>query len=297
MVRLDPLWVVIGIEALVLFVGLSAFLGYRLFIHSRHQRQQETALLKAIDTTIKLLKENISRIQEKDTETSMRKKGLELEIKIISTFRDSLKKGLIDRDSFNETFFEGSQKAVTEFIEWFKKFTEKKDEIITRARAALKQRDEALQKLQDALKKKKAQVEELIASAEKQKILFRRLQFVKQQNQKLKELIAQLKEKAREAEQLKEIVAALEATNRDLSTCVEILEQENTRLTEQLRQYQQMIQLFDESGQIIEKLKADKGLQEILQELKEKDEEIKRLRKELETLEKEYMSLYQRMAK
>lgn len=296
MVKIDPLWFILGIELLAVFAVSSLYLAYRLYTHSRHQKRQESVLLKAIDATLKLLKENISRTNERDTESSMRKKGLELEVQIIEALRDSLRKGLIDSESFNETFYEHSQKAVTDFITWFKAFTEKKDEIITKARVALKERDDALKKLQDALKKKKAQLEELIARAEAQKNILKKWQFIKEQNQKLKKMISELKIKAKEAEQLKEIVAALEATNRELTTCVEVLEEENTRLNQQLLQYRKMLELLDEGGQIIEKVQHSEGLQDLLLELKQKDEEIKKLRKELQTLEHEYMVLYQKMA-
>ncbi|RME67135.1 MAG: hypothetical protein D6778_03680 [Nitrospirae bacterium] len=293
---IDPLWFILGIELLAVLTGVSLYLGYKIYSQSRRRKREESVLLKAIDTTIKLLKENIGRVQERDTESSMRKKGLELEVQIIEALRDSLKKGLIDSESFNETFYEHSQKAVGEFITWFKAFTEKKDEIIARARAALKERDDALKKLQDALRKKKAQLQDLISKTETQKNILKRWQFIKEQNKKLKQMIEELKVKAQEAEQLKEIVSALEATNRELTTCVEVLEEENNRLTQQLIQYKKMLDILDESGQIIEKVQNSEGLQDLLLELKQKDEEIKRLRKELQTLEHEYMVLYQKMA-
>ncbi len=304
--RIDPFWLMVLAEFVLIFAGISLFL-YRKLLHIKNaQKTVEIekgpdfgALLLSLKREMVELENRIENIPEKEDNIfhiNLQRKIFELNLDLIKTFHDSLTQHT-ELDAIAESITTGFRKAVNKGLLWAKEIVEGKNQLIMQKELESIEKDDIIKKLQDKLRKQKQRLADLIGTQEMVDQLKKRIEFLKNRNKDLKEKLLKAKDSDDKDKAYQEIIEELEATNKELYLCVQTLEKENERLMNKIKEYEEGFHNINED--IVEIMKAGNGssvsseeIEKLKAEIQEKDKEIERLKTELENLEKEYTALY-----
>ena len=300
--RVDPFWIMVLVEFVLVFGGLSLYLGIRLWKGNKKcssreiiAKQDMSVLLDSLTEEMKVLEGKIESIPEKESNVfhiNLQRKIFELNLDLIKTLYESLTESN-DINAIAESITTGFRKTANRGLLWAKEVIEGKNEIIKKKELESIEKDEIIDKLQQKLRKQKQRLADLIGAQEMVEQLKKRINFLKERNKSLKEKLNEARESDDKDKAYSAIVEELEATNKELYLCVQTLEKENERLLRKIKEYEEGF--YEINKDIVEIIKTDNGssnFNDLKAEIEAKDREIERLKRELANLEKEYAALY-----
>ncbi|RMG68967.1 MAG: hypothetical protein D6710_09465 [Nitrospirae bacterium] len=307
--RIDPFYLMVMGEFLLIFLALTVYLFFRLKRASRAQRElivkAENPDLSILTNTFKKemeeLEARIEKIPEKDDNLfhiNLQRKIFELNLDFIKTIHDSIveSEGL---KALSESLTIGFRKAANRSLLWVKDIIEGKNQEIQLKSRESAEKDEIIERLGEKIHKQKQRLAELMGMQDMVEQLKKRVEFLKERNRELKSKLEEAKNSDDKDAAYQAIVEELEANNKDLLMCVQTLEKENERLMQKLREYEEGFNAINSDVNSI--VSASNGgadqaeINRLKEELQAKDKEIENLKTELENLEREYTALYKQV--
>ncbi len=306
--RIDPFYIMVMAEFIIIFAGLSIYLLIKL--KRAGEREKEliikiekpdfSPLTNALQEEMAELEGRIDKIPEKDDNIfniNLQRKIFELNLDFIKTINDSLTESN-DLKTIAESLTIGFRKAASRSLQWVKEIIEEKNEAIKQKTLESAEKDELIEKLEEKIQKQKHRLADLIGMQEMVEQLRKRVDFLRERNKELKNRLQEAKDSDDKDAAYQAIVEEMEANNRDLLMCVQTLEKENERLMEKLREYEEGFNAINSDVKNIVNSSdgaSSEEIERLKKELQSKEEENARLKSELENLEREYTALYKQV--
>jgi len=297
MLRIDPLLFSFLLEFLFIFLGLTIYL----FFKYRRQLLQSSLLPPNREWLIDFLGGQLGQMQETsmqaeeeggDIGATILEKGQLFKKRFLTAVLDELSqdgktqgKALWERlyDLFNQHLTESLEEIRTSLAGYVREDAYK----------------EEIDRLKSMVESQRRRIGELIDGQDRFNDLGKRFQSIREINQEIKESLKKLITEAQASEELKEMLRSLEQNNKELALCVQVLEMENERLFNEMKEiynrYQipeefvpkkEFDQLMAEKDQLLERISL------LERELATKIRSYKELQHNYQLLEEEYLSLY-----
>ncbi len=304
--KVDPFWLMVLSEFVLIFGGLSIYLYIknnrlkrRVIKEGKKDRLDLRGLLDCLSGEMNELQEKIENIPDKEDNMfhiNLQKKIFELNLDLIKTLYESITDNS-DINAIAESITTGFRKTANRGLLWAKEMIEGKDELIMKKEMESKEKDDIIDKLQQKLRKQKQRLADMLGAQEMVQQLRKRVEFLKERNRILKERLKEARNSEDKDRAYGEIIEELEATNKELYLCIQTLEKENERLMKKIKEYEEGFYNINED--IAEIIKTGNGsvssseeIERLKAEIQARDKEIERLKSELASLEKEYTALY-----
>ncbi len=307
--KIDPFYIMVMAEFLLIFAGLSVYLFIRLRRAGIREREliikiekpDFSPLTKALQEEMAELEERIDKIPEKEDNIfniNLQRKIFELNLDFVRTINQTLSESK-DLKSLSETLTVEFRKAASRSLQWVKDIIEEKNEAIKQKTLESAEKDELIEKLEEKIQKQKHRLADLIGMQEMVEQLKKRVDFLRERNKELKNRLQEAKDSDDKDAVYQAIVEEMEANNRDLLMCVQTLEKENERLMQKLREYEEGFNAINSDvSQIVSSsatASSSEEIERLKKELQSKEEENRKLKSELENLEREYTALYKQV--
>jgi len=308
MLRIDPLYILLLFEAVLLLGGGVIFLLYRIKKSGDRSPEKQLLDISHLMEAIHQQKEELEGKKEvfvdertEDTNILLQRKTFQFHHAFISEMIDALEKeDKAGIENLTEYLVRGIRETINRGILWVKEIIDEKDRAIEELRQELTVREGLIDQMKAAFIKQKYRIADLLSSQEMLQQIQKRFDLLRDRNRQLKEKLNNALSNLCGPEESSSLVEELEAANHELELCIETLEKENQRLQDRLSQYESGINEiegeFREFLTVPPEIPPDNGEIETLKaELAAREEELQNVRKEMEDLEKEYMVLYKQV--
>lgn len=304
MVEVDPLYILLLLEAVVLLAVAVAYMVYRGRRAAGGPRAVEMEdLIRAMETELLALKgevEGRSAEDPDDLEALLQRRIYELDYGFMTALYDALRKGGEGAEALTRSIRAGFRESAGKGLVWVKDVIGMKERVVSEAVEEAEEKGKALRRFQEAFKRQRRKMAELLGAQEMLEQVRKRFDRLRERNRELRDRLKGLKDPG-DVEELQRCLEEMENVNREMALCVETLEKENARLLARLGEYEEGMGEMERDLLVgVGTVPPDAaGLQERVRELeealREKDRELQGLRRELESLEKEYMVLYKQV--
>ncbi len=308
MLRIDPLYVLLLAEAVLLLGGGVLFLLYRMKKSGDRSPEKQVLDISYLLEAMHQQKEELEGRKEvfedertEDTNILLHRKTFQFHHAFLSEMIAALEKeektGI---ENLTEYLLRGIRETINRGILWVKEIIGEKDRTIEELRQELAAREGMTEQMKAAFIKQKHRIADLLSSQEMLRQIQKRFDFLRDRNSRLKEKLREALSNQCSPEEASRLAEELEAVNHELELCIETLEKENQRLQERLSQYESGISELE--GEFtgfltvpVEQAPSDGEVESLRQELSTREKELQELRKEMEDLEREYLVLYKQV--
>lgn len=307
MIRIDPLYIMLLAEAVMLLVGLSVYL------YIKAKRSHGGVEKSVIDIThlIEELHKEKEALEGKrevfedertdDTGILLHRKTFQMHHEFLKDMIETTERAEhTEIENLTEFLKRGIRETINRGILWVKEVIDAKDSRIAELEEELASREGTIEQMKAAFIKQKYKIADLLSSQEMLEQIQKRFDFLKERNKQLKEKLHKALSDKENKPADPALIEELETVNKELELCIETLEKENQRLQERLSQYENGINEMEENftefltGQDTAVSGSDEA-DALRKELEEKEKELEQLKKDMEDLEKEYMVLYKQV--
>jgi prefoldin subunit 5 len=310
MLRIDALYLLLLVEALVLMTALSLYLLYRMRTYRKMMKggnEEKEGVKKLIERQRDEKLEQVKMVSEEERSNPENMILRELQSSRLQLMNTVLE-GLGKRGENHGVLWETFCRAFEEIVKGILRDKRELLSEIDKFRTASKETDDSGEEIRE-LKAGASGQEKRIADLLLYKELFaesqRRLDAIHRNSKGLREKLVVIAEDAGVSESMKESLDSLDRNNKELQLCVDVLEKENDRLPKKISMWQAELQKVwqekDEGEAVVQgeygKIREEKELlkaktRELEETIEKKDREIAALQKKFESLEAEYMVLY-----
>ena len=310
MLRIDALYLLLLVEALLIMTALSLYLIYRMRAYRKMMKEGKEGkegVKKLIERQRDEKLEHLKLVSEEgegSAENRMLRDLQSLRLQLLNMVLEGLGKRGEKPDVLWETFYRAFEETLEGILHDKREVLSETDKFLT----GLKESVDSGEEIRE-LKAVPSGQEKRIADLLLYKELFtesqRRLDAIQRNSKGLRERLVVIAENAGISESMEETLESLDRNNKDLQLCVDVIEKENGRLTKRISMWQEELKKLREekeegevsAGAEYRKIREEKQAleaktRELEGAIETKDREIAALHEKFNSLEAEYMVLY-----